>query len=567
MDKCFNQVVYQILRDAEEEMLTLKHPYVGTEHLLLSLLKKTEIKAVCYKHRLTYTNFRNELLKIMGSASLESETILYTPLLKIVLESAYNLSYQEGKEMNERHLLTSLLNESDGIALRITQNMGVDIHEIIKEITIPELVTSLGIDLGLTAPDEKIMLREKELKSIMQVLLRCNKNNPLLIGKSGVGKTAIVEELARRIKAGLVPKQLKNKKIIQINTASLIAGTKYRGEFEERMHNLIKEVIHNQDIILFIDEIHNIVKTGASDGSIDAANILKPYLARGDLSIIGATTSNEYREYIAKDSALSRRFTPVMINEPSLEDMEAILMHTKKRYERHYHLKIPKSTILTLIKDSEELLPSQHNPDKCLEILDTACAKKMIDNYEVADNLVVTKTDIIKVIHERINMPLITEQQITLIKHELKDKYHDSIIKNVLSMFKGNHAKRYMIWEGHDVNPKETLIKTLVKQLGINLINIDCAEYNDEYNLNKLITTNYLYDILSEYPCSIIVFNNYQVCNRVLYNMINTMINHWYITNHKNDKIMLEHCIVFLLNNVNVSSLGFNNQNKLLFVN
>ena len=396
-----NQRAKEILKDAEKEMMSLKHPYVGTEHLLLSLLKNKKIKELCYKYSLTYTNFRNELLNIMGSATKESEAILYTPLLKIVIEHAYNKSNDEEEEMNEIHLLHSLLNESDGIALRIATNMGVNLKEITKEIEKPILINELGINLNKKCIKEDIILRENEIFEIMQILLRKNKNNPILIGESGVGKTAIVEELARRINKGNVPNALINKEIIQINAASLIAGTKYRGEFEERMNNLIKEVTSNKNYILFIDEIHNLVKTGSSDGSIDAGNILKPYLARNDISVIGATTTKEYNEYIKKDSALNRRFTSIVINEPSLSDMELIIYEVKKNLEKYYNLSIPKTILKHLIDKCDKQIPDQCNPDKCIEILDTVCSRKILENYQIDKKYTVTLEDIECVINAR----------------------------------------------------------------------------------------------------------------------------------------------------------------------
>ena len=241
MDKCFNNSVCNILKIAEKEMLDCHHPYVGTEHLLLSLLKNNNISNICYKFKLTYSSFKEELLKIIGRATKKSEVILYTPLLKLVIDKAYNKAYDEHKDMDEFYLLSALLSEQDGIALRIVDNMGVDIDALTKEINKPSLIYELGVSLNDKKCDN-VYLREKEINEIMQILLRKNKNNPILIGHAGVGKTAVVEELAKRIKSGKVPDMLKNYEIILINTSTLIAGTKYRGEFESRVNNLIKEV-------------------------------------------------------------------------------------------------------------------------------------------------------------------------------------------------------------------------------------------------------------------------------------------------------------------------------------
>ena len=566
MDKCYNKAVTKILKDAESEMISLHHPYVGTEHLLLTLLKKEKIKKVCYKFSLTYTNFRTCLINVVGMASKSSEVILYTPLLKLVIEKAYSRSYDEHKEMDELYLLTALFNETDGIALRIVDNMGIPVKEITKELNKPVFATELGINLNEKQSDDRILLREKEIEEIMQILLRRNKNNPLLIGKAGVGKTAIVEELARMIKAGKVPNKLKDKQIILINTASLIAGTKYRGEFEERVNNLIKEVINHKNIILFIDEIHNIVKTGASDGSIDAANILKPYLARGDIAIIGATTTSEYNEYIKKDSALTRRFAPIVINEPNLDDMKHILSKVKINFEKHYNLQIPVKTINFLIKECDVYLPNLYNPDKCIDILDTACSKKTLDNYQnVKKNSIVNEKDIHNIIATRINLGYFDSEKLESVKSELLTKYNEQIIKNIINIIKDQKPNKYMILNGCEKNQKEEIIKLVASSLNIHLINIDCEDYNDEYSLNKLLGSNHLYEEISEYPFSIIIFNNYNVAGKILHNLINTMINNGYISNNKNEKISLNNTVIFLLDNENKSPIGFNHDNNLLF--
>ena len=567
MNKCYNAAVNKILTDAEKEMLVLKHPYVGTEHLLLSLLKKDKIKKICNNYNLTYHNFKTELLNIVGSSSKQSEIILYTPLLKLIINKAYDKSYDEKQELNEIYLFSSLINENEGIALRIVDNMGIDLKELNKELTKPKIAYELGINLNEKETD-KILLREKEIEEVMQILLRKNKNNPLLIGKAGVGKTAIVEELARRIKLGEGPDNLKNKEIILINTSTLIAGTKYRGEFEERVNNLIKEVINNKKVILFIDEIHNIVKTGASDGSIDAANILKPYLARGDLSIIGATTVEEYNDFIKKDSALNRRFAPIKVNEPTTEDMKYILMKIKKGFEKHYNLKISKDSIDYLISMAEIYFQNLYNPDKCIDILDSVCSKKVLDNFNknYKDNKI-REEDIKKIIYLRINLYEISKEKIDNIKKELLSKYNEQILKNVLNIIKDNKPNKYMILSGADRKKKEELIKVISKKLFINLINVDCAEFNDEYSLNKLIANNYLYDQINENPYSIILFNNYESANKVLFNLINTMINNGYITNNRNEKLFLNNTVIFILDNKTNSSIGFNNKKHLLFAN
>ena len=559
MDKCFNKSVCRILEIAEQEMLNCHHPYVGTEHLLLALLKNNNISEICIKYNLTYKNFKKELIKVIGMASKESVNILYTPLLKIVIENASKKANKEQKELDEFYLLSSLLNEQDGIALQIVSNMGVDTESLTNEINKPSLIYQLGVSLNEKESD-RVYLRDKEINEVMEILLRKNKNNPLLIGHAGVGKTAIAYELAHMIKEGNVPDKLKNKEIVLINTSTLIAGTKYRGEFELRVNNLIKEVMKCKNIILFIDEIHTIVKTGASDGSIDAANILKPYLARGDIKIIGATTYEEYNEYIKKDPALVRRFTPVMVNEPSNKDMLTIMDKVKKNYESFYDLKINKNTIKYLIDITDKYLPNLYNPDKCIEVLDTVCSKKLIDMYKDNNkNKIISNEDIYDVIKNRVNISTLREDKINELYDELKEKYNEKTVKNIVNLIKDNKFNKYMVLDGLDKNNKIKIIKYISSKFNINMININCEEYNDDYSLSKLLSNDYLYNKLEEYPFSFIVFNNYDEANKVLYNLIKTMINSGYITNSLNKKLYLNNSIIFLLNNKEESNLGFNN--------
>lgn len=559
MDKCFNKSVCRILEIAEQEMLNCHHPYVGTEHLLLALLKNNNISEICIKYNLTYKNFKKELIKVIGMASKESVNILYTPLLKIVIENASKKANKEQKELDEFYLLSSLLNEQDGIALQIVSNMGIDTESLTNEINKPSLIYQLGVSLNEKESD-RVYLRDKEINEVMEILLRKNKNNPLLIGHAGVGKTAIAYELAHMIKEGNVPDKLKNKEIVLINTSTLIAGTKYRGEFELRVNNLIKEVMKCKNIILFIDEIHTIVKTGASDGSIDAANILKPYLARGDIKIIGATTYEEYNEYIKKDPALVRRFTPVMVNEPSNKDMLTIMDKVKKNYESFYDLKINKNTIKYLIDITDKYLPNLYNPDKCIEVLDTVCSKKLIDMYkDNSKNKIISNEDIYDVIKNRVNISTLREDKINELYDELKEKYNEKTVKNIVNLIKDNKFNKYMVLDGLDKNNKIKIIKYISSKFNINMININCEEYNDDYSLSKLLSNDYLYNKLEEYPFSFIVFNNYDEANKVLYNLIKTMINSGYITNSLNKKLYLNNSIIFLLNNKEESNLGFNN--------
>lgn len=550
MDKCFNKDVCMILKSAEGEMLNLRHPYVGTEHLLLALLKRDRVKKICYKFNLTYTGFRDELVRLIGQASKKSEVILYTPLLKLVIDNAYNKSYDEHKEMDELYLLSSLFGESDGIALRVAYNMGVDTDALVKELDKPKILSSIGVCLTDKEID-KIYLRDKELDEVMEILLRKGKNNPLLVGDPGVGKTAIAYELARRIKCGNVPDRLKGKEVYLVSTSSLVSGTKYRGEFEERVNGLINEVIRNGNIILFIDEIHTIMKTGSSEAGVDGANILKPYLARNDLKIIGATTKREYDEYLKKDGAFARRFAKVIVNEPSLKDTVTILNKLKKSYEEFYNLKINSNVIKYLVDLCDKYLPNSYNPDKSIDILDTSLSKIALEGKK----RILTKEDVYEVISKRCNISLVSDENLDKVRAVLSDKYSEVLADNVVKMFKCRDKSKYMVFSGSD--DKRRAPFDIGKCLGINVIDIDCALYNDEYSLNKFVSTNYLYNKISENPFSLVVFDNYNKRGRVLDNIIRMMKDKGYIENSMNERIYLDKAVMFLIDEEVNNKVGF----------
>lgn len=557
MKNCYNSETNKILKIAEKEMLSCHHPYVGTEHLLLSLLKNKNISKICYKYNLNYYNYKKNLLNIIGSATKESKYILYTPLLRLVINKARENSDKDNKELDEYYLLSSLLSYKDGIGYSIVNNMGIDLDALTLELNNQGVLSEFGTVLNDEATD-KIYLRDKEITNIMEILLRKNKNNPLLIGHAGVGKTALVKELARRIKVGDVPVELKNKKIISVQVSTLISGTKYRGEFEARVNDLIKECIKNKNIILFIDEIHTIMKTGSSEGAIDAGNILKPYLCSGNIKIIGATTISEYNEYIKKDQALLRRFTPIMVNEPSLKDMEFILNKVKKSYEVYYKLKINKNIVNYIISNTDKYMPNLYNPDKSIEVLDTVCSKKILDNYvNKSKDMNIKMIDVENLIKERVNIINIDDNKFNEVKCELEKKYNELIVKNIMNIIRDNKFNKYMFLNGESKS-KEKIISYIANKLGINLININCLEFNDEFGVNKLINNNYLYNKIDENPYSIICFNNYDKAGRIIRNLVDSMISNGYISNMNNEKVYLNNSIIFVFNNEETSRIGFN---------
>ena len=388
----FSEEAQKALILAKKEMNNLRHPYVGSEHLFLSILsmKDLEITKVLASYNITYEVFKSELIRIVGVGKNANQWFLYTPLLKRVIETAILNSKEKGEvEVSVNELLLAILEEGEGVAIRLLIGLNIDVDEIYNSISKDSKVSNKAIHKKLLVEDFAVNLNKKvvgnevdpvigrddEIKSLIEILCRRGKNNPLLIGEAGVGKTAIVEELARRIVEGNVPKPLKGKTILSLPMANLVAGTKYRGEFEERVSKILKELEENEDIIVFIDEVHTIVGAGGAEGAIDASNIIKPALARGKIQLIGATTTYEYHNFIEKDKALNRRFQIIMIEEPTKDKTKEILKKLKPLYEAYHFVSISDDIIDLIVELSSTYIYEYYQPDKSIDILDEVCTK------------------------------------------------------------------------------------------------------------------------------------------------------------------------------------------------
>ncbi len=381
----FDEDCQQIIIEAKQEMLQLNHPYVGSEHLVLSILKREDLDVtrLLHQYSITYDDFRNKLIESVGIGNSNNQWFLFTPMLRKILSDASNLYSKDFGLVTPYSLFMTILKEGDGVANRILLSMNVDLDALYqcflssKKILISsslDLLNQYAINMNLQSSKyEPVIGREKEISDIIRVLIRKNKSNPLLLGEAGVGKTAIIEELSRRISSKNVPFCMQNSIIFNLSMSSLISGTKYRGEFEERFQKIIDEVKNNPNIILFIDEFHTVIGAGGAEGAIDASNIIKPYLARGDIKVIGATTIQEYSKWISKDKAFDRRFQKIYIEEASKKEVKNILYQLKPVYEQFHHVIISKTIIEQILSYSYRYLFFGNQPDKTIDFLDEVC--------------------------------------------------------------------------------------------------------------------------------------------------------------------------------------------------
>ena len=487
----FTNSAERVLEIANDIALELGHNYVGTEHILYGLAKEERGVAskVLEKQNVTPETVIEKIEELVGREDAVSEsTVGFTPRTKRVMENAFRESKKMGSDyIGTEHLLIGIMREGDSIAVRIMLELNVNPQKLYNEIVKvvneydnnsaeePEsnnkvstsynstpTLNQFGTDLTKLAESGKldpVIGRKDEIERVLQILSRRTKNNPCLIGEPGVGKTAVVEGLAQKIVSQDVPEILKNKRVVSIDISSMVAGAKYRGDFEERIKKSLNEVKKAGDVILFIDEIHTIVGAGAAEGAIDAANIMKPLLARGEIQVVGATTLNEYRKYIEKDAALERRFQPITVNEPSIDDSIQILKGIRDKYEAHHNVKILDEAIEAAVNLSSRYINDRFLPDKAIDLIDEASSKIRLKAYTEPENIKKIEEDLENTKKEK-------EEAITIQdfekaaslrdrEHNLKDelkkqkaKWKDKNTKNIINITAEDIAEVVSMWTG-----------------------------------------------------------------------------------------------------------------------
>ena len=664
----FTEKAIKVIMLAQEEARRLGHNFVGTEQVLLGLIGEgTGVAAKTLKTMgVTLKDARVEVEKIIGRGSgFVAVEIPFTPRAKRVLELSWDEARQLGHNyIGTEHLLLGLIREGEGVAARVLENLGVDLNKVRSNVIkmlgeskpTPTATTAssssgktktpsldeFGTDLTLAAQEQRldpVVGREKEIERVIQILARRTKNNPVLIGEPGVGKTAVAEGLAIRIVNSEVPDILDGKKVIQLDMGLLVAGTKYRGEFEERLKKIMDEIRQAGNIILIIDEMHTLIGAGAAEGAIDAANILKPALSRGEIQVIGATTLEEYRKYVEKDSALERRFQPIIIDEPSVDDTIEIIKGLKPKYEEHHKLKISDAAIIAATELSSKYITDRFLPDKAIDIIDEAASKLRIQTsalppegkelekqlksiikqkeeairnqeFETASNLRDDEAELKEKIREMSikwredndeNKPTVSAEQVAEVVSQmtgipttkitegeserllkLESTLHDRVIgqdQAVVALSKAIRRARVglkspnrpigsFIFSGPTGVGKTELAKALSEAVfgsEDNMIRIDMSEFMEKHSTAKLIGSppgyvgyddgGHLTETIRKKPYSVILFDEIEKAHPDVFNIMLQILDDGRLTDSKGRHVNFKNTIIIMTSNVGASMI------------
>jgi len=504
----FTEKAERVIKLSKNAAKELGHNYVGTEHFLVGLIQ--EDTGVAYKvlfmQGVTHDSVMDKIEDLIGRGLDDNKMLGFTPRAKRVLELAFHEARGHKQEyIGTEHILLAIMREPDCIAVRVLVELGVEMqrlyNEILKRVSedkdnsafevtkrntrsnLTPTLNQFGRDLTELVEQGKIdpvIGRVDEIDRVIQILSRRTKNNPCLIGEPGVGKTAVAEGLAHKIIRGDTPELLRDKRVVTLDLSSVVAGAKYRGEFEERLKKALTEVTKVQNVILFIDELHTIVGAGAAEGAIDAANILKPLLARGEIQLIGATTLDEYKKYIEKDSALERRFQPIVVEEPSVDDAVNILLGLKDRYEAHHGVKITDSAIKSAVKLSKRYINDRALPDKAIDLMDEAASKLRLLSFTEPENIKILE-DKVKRLNEEKTSAIINQN------FELAAEIRDKELKQRAKLDKAKKEWQKKSELQDNVVDEEQIAEIVAKWTGIPVTRLAEEETERLKNMEELI--------------------------------------------------------------------------------
>lgn len=581
----FHEKAQKVIVIAESIAFDLGHSHVGSEHILLSLLKLQDSQFVnaLKKYGVDDASIHDDVVRLFGEKEVQPFYMEYSNVVKKILEDALSLAKKKKQsKVMVNDLIVALINQEKCVAVELLNKYHVPLREI--ESMLAEERTALYeldgvyelVNINDKVDKEKRLMigRDKEINKLFSILCKKEKNNALLIGKAGVGKSALIEKLAYMINNKEVPDMLINKVIYELNLSSLVAGTKYRGEFEEKFKKIIDKVIDAKDAIIFIDEIHNLIGAGGAEGAIDASNILKPFIARNQLTLIGATTLDEYYKYFEKDQAMNRRFSVITMDENTETETLEILLGLKQQYEEYHHIVIDCKVLEDIVRLSKRYLPSRVFPDKALDVLDLSCVKaKLLSKEELSVD------DVKNVIEELSGLTLDENLSIDTIEGNMNKEIigqKDAVHQLCLSLKNKNKLDNkpegiYLLIGSSGIGKTETA-KVLAKQLNRPLVRLDMSEYSDSVSVTKIIGSppgyvgydNYstLFSELVLHPHCVLLLDEIEKAHPQVLHLFLQGFDEGVIKDSHHRMINLNNCIVIMTSNAVVKNnqLGFKKQ-------
>lgn len=586
----FDEQAQKAIVVAESIAFDLGHNNVGSEHLLLSLLKISDCKLrdLVKEYGVNEKNIYEDIKRLFGTNDDQPFYMEYSDAVKNILETAVEITNKQNKSKVTLNILTiSLLKNAECVAHELLKKYHVDFDDIIYQLNenseletkLDQIPSLVNLNKKVKQSEHLIIGRKKELEKLCMILSKKEKNNALIIGEAGVGKSALVEKLAYLINQNKVNDGLKKKIIYELSLSSIVAGTKYRGEFEEKLRKIIDKVKDMDNVIIFIDEIHNIIGAGGAEGAIDAANILKPYLARKDLTIIGATTTEEYYQHFEKDQAMNRRFSVITLKENTKEETLEILQKTKLFYERFHQIEVNDEVLTYLVENVDRYIKNRTFPDKAIDIFDLACVKSRFKQQHI-----ITKKIVKEVIEEYTSIKINDNYDFENIKAKLNQKIvgqNKAIeqIVNQLKLSKDSLQPKVMMFLGNSGVGKSETAKELARLLSRKLIRLDMSEYRDSSSVQKIIGAapgyvgydkpSLLLGQLQTYPKSVLLLDEVDKASPDVLSLFLQVFDEGYLEDSHKRKVYFNNTIIIMTSNKGVvkNQLGFKKGNNFRKVN
>lgn len=586
----FDEQAQKAIVVAESIAFDLGHNNVGSEHLLLSLLKISDCKLrdLVKEYGVNEKNIYEDIKRLFGTNDDQPFYMEYSDAVKNILETAVEITNKQNKSKVTLNILTiSLLKNAECVAHELLKKYHVDFDDIIYQLNenseletkLDQIPSLVNLNKKVKQSEHLIIGRKKELEKLCMILSKKEKNNALIIGEAGVGKSALVEKLAYLINQNKVNDGLKKKIIYELSLSSIVAGTKYRGEFEEKLRKIIDKVKDMDNVIIFIDEIHNIIGAGGAEGAIDAANILKPYLARKDLTIIGATTTEEYYQHFEKDQAMNRRFSVITLKENTKEETLEILQKTKLFYERFHQIEVNDEVLTYLVENVDRYIKNRTFPDKAIDIFDLACVKARFKQQHI-----ITKKIVKEVIEEYTSIKINDNYDFENIKAKLNQKIVGQSkaieqIVNQLKLSKDSLQPKVMMFLGNSGVGKSETAKELARLLSRKLIRLDMSEYRDSSSVQKIIGAapgyvgydkpSLLLGQLQTYPKSVLLLDEVDKASLDVLSLFLQVFDEGYLEDSHKRKVYFNNTIIIMTSNKGVvkNQLGFKKGNNFRKVN